>query len=1801
MNQLLAIASPHLESVVERLGWVLVHSLWQFSLVALLAGVTVRAMRPSSSVLRYGVLVTAMGILVSAPIASWLWIPSDSPLEHSANPVATASAHEKGAANGLETAGAWLARKSPIAGDPPMEGPIRGLAPTSIPSEVLPTAPLRSVGDTPPTLPWSVRAKAMLQPWLAWIVGGWCLGVVLCSARPLLGWHTLRRLKRVGVSPVSDEVLAALGAASEQLGLRGSVQLLQSTLAQVPMVVGYFRPVILLPSSLLTSIPATQLDAILIHELAHIQRHDFIVNLLQTLVETLFFYHPAVWWLSRQIRVEREHCCDDLVVKLLSNRVEYGRALVAIEQLRGQSSVLALGIADGSLLSRVRRIVGFNSTDNVASAVERWPAALFGLALIATTALLTLNWNLSANLADNANGDLPSNLAEVSGDPSGAQLVVKYDMPGAEDETRIYVERMDNEFHLKHGRRDAYGEEEYGGVRFSRLKNGDSLTLSDLPAGEYLVARYRLVDIVHEGTGKAQNSVYLDRQWIEVAEGETKSIDVSRPAGHPISGRVLIPADLNFNTLVVHVCSENATSSGSFSHRDVMHFDALNTDVDGKFTTEPLPPGRYKVLVEGYANHSLSLSGEIVPRWEGSAQVTVTESNVPAASEVTLREFDREAWLKDESHSANSQQHLTESQTVQAIPPLLEFRFAAQQSDSQAEPRVPANYEERDYSGNSAIGRMVAKDKGFIWVPVAESKDRIAALPVERLRGGQVREVLLADTPEHALAWNGKWSVEACRVVADPNKAGGFSIELTLDDAGGKAIRALTKSHLNQPLAILVNNEIIIAPIVLEEFGRDIVITGNFSREHATKLVATLQAGMLNPGTEKNQGSTPSQTETATLIQLDPPPVVGDFSKVDDPDMLLDQLANSPLPSLVPMSGAGYFHHPGAPPQANDVSLWETQYTGDDKLDPRIHRLIELGEVAVRRVHQRLNGLTASDLLATHLTLVLRSVGTKESVPVLIKLMKTTPIAASDGTQSIDEFQKNFQASVTQIAVTSALWKLTGRKHLFTPDQWEKWWQSVKPDFVAPLERTRPEFALRVTPERVESLVGELATNELAARERLIALGPAAVPHLLKVLSLPESLRDPTSPSDVAAIRMAWVIDELGATDTLSAKLRRDYFTHRFSNDDTYAGMYPIDEDALGRVLSYGSFADFCSIYLEADSRGNVPAHMRHIKWPADIYSAYCRRFSKLVARDTGGRTDAPHWKKVVPAENPSDEIASAVPILLAALKDERAERRASASKLADAIGFCTTAKPETLIVALRDAWLAEADEKVRPEIGFAMCRFHTPFVEKEISQGLLSDRPEIVSDCAGLMDWIPIELNDETRSTFDRLVELTRHENDRVRRSATRSLASKAPQLLGPEFERLCTDKVNDIREACTLALRSAPDPTHADILFKLAADAEQTIRESAFSSIANLKHPPSMKRLLPYLRDTKVHGYAVSALASMGGKDAIPLMMSELESGNDVGGMVYQHLRRLTGEDFEDKPEPWLAWWMKNNPAAVSFPNGLPPQASSGTGQGNEKTDPAKQSVEIRLVGGPKAEPLPNVQVEFTTGHGSNRKSFGTFITDDAGLLKASLPVGFYYLHLTSDKELPYLSVEYLWDKESRGPRPDLSLNVTKSGVEKWLAGKKRDEGYEPPAEPNNLPRITYWLLPACELTLRAADADTGEGLPGVEFYEENAVGEDWAHAICGQNIRSKFSWDREPDAASANHTDQDGNFRRLVSANAGFTYGVWKPPAGYEAVTPSEVEIDIRYGQLRAEHIFKFRRIGREARVELEKEKSMLDEPM
>ena len=129
---------------------------------------------------------------------------------------------------------------------------------------------------------------------------------------------------------------------------RGRVRLLESSAVVVPTVIGWLQPVILLPVSALAGLSPTQIEAILAHELAHIRRHDYLVNLLQTLLETLLFYHPAVWWLSRSDPHERENCCDDLAVSLCGDPVAYARALADLEEHRGSAGPLVMAASGGA-------------------------------------------------------------------------------------------------------------------------------------------------------------------------------------------------------------------------------------------------------------------------------------------------------------------------------------------------------------------------------------------------------------------------------------------------------------------------------------------------------------------------------------------------------------------------------------------------------------------------------------------------------------------------------------------------------------------------------------------------------------------------------------------------------------------------------------------------------------------------------------------------------------------------------------------------------------------------------------------------------------------------------------------------------------------------------------------------------------------------------------------------------------------------------------------------------------------------------------------------------------------------------------------------------------------------------------------------------------------------------------------------------------------------------------------------------------------------------------------------------------
>jgi GWxTD domain-containing protein len=193
-----------------------------------------------------------------------------------------------------------------------------------------------------------------LRPWLAPF---WLAGVLLFQLRCLVSWTAARRLRRIGVCGPSDEWIKRLDQLRARLRMTRPATLLESCFAEVPVVIGHLRPVILMPIGLLTGLPAGQIESILLHELAHIRRCDYLVNLIQTLLEGLLFYHPAVWWISSAIRAERENCCDDLVVLTRGNAHEYATALAALAEHRWTMRETAPAATGGNLVKRIRRLL----------------------------------------------------------------------------------------------------------------------------------------------------------------------------------------------------------------------------------------------------------------------------------------------------------------------------------------------------------------------------------------------------------------------------------------------------------------------------------------------------------------------------------------------------------------------------------------------------------------------------------------------------------------------------------------------------------------------------------------------------------------------------------------------------------------------------------------------------------------------------------------------------------------------------------------------------------------------------------------------------------------------------------------------------------------------------------------------------------------------------------------------------------------------------------------------------------------------------------------------------------------------------------------------------------------------------------------------------------------------------------------------------------------------------------------------------------------------------------------------------
>ena len=346
---------------LDCLGWTLIHFLWQGLIIAAFAAAALRLLRRHSANVRYLAGCFALLLLAAAPVATFCSLNRPEEIPTLKFTVRTFEAP-----------------------DTTVELPRPTAAP---PKAALAIAPNPAAHKT--TFPEFLEAS------LPWLVAAWSVGVLALSCRLFAGWLFIQKLRRSAT--LVDPLQARLKRLAAHIGVSRPIRLLQSACVEVPTVIGWLRPVILLPASCLAGLTPAQLESILAHELAHIRRHDYLINLLQNVVETLLFYHPAVWWISRRIRAEREHCCDDLAVKTCGDAAAYARALATLEELRPAPAPFALAASGAPLLDRIRRLAGQPERSAVRPA---WPVAgVIALLLLALLAAALRNNPASAEPA----------------------------------------------------------------------------------------------------------------------------------------------------------------------------------------------------------------------------------------------------------------------------------------------------------------------------------------------------------------------------------------------------------------------------------------------------------------------------------------------------------------------------------------------------------------------------------------------------------------------------------------------------------------------------------------------------------------------------------------------------------------------------------------------------------------------------------------------------------------------------------------------------------------------------------------------------------------------------------------------------------------------------------------------------------------------------------------------------------------------------------------------------------------------------------------------------------------------------------------------------------------------------------------------------------------------------------------------------------------------------------------------------------------------------------------------------------
>lgn len=367
-------------------GWTMLHYLWIGTLLGVGAAIGRLALKGASPVLRYGFAVGCFLALAVTPVFVFVWmVQNPGPQWMPADPASLAH-------NDLTPSSQTYSLSSaPL--KPPVENPVL------IASE----GPL-SEGSSPfvPTVLTSLGAT--LAPYLPWL---WLLGTPVTFGIMILGLAGVERLRRQTVSVTEGWLADLTQRLASSLHITRTFSICVCDRVVSPVVVGVLKPMIILPTAALSGWTPEQMELVLLHELTHIRRWDTLTNLVQRVVESLLFFHPVVWCVSRWVRTEREHCCDEIVLSHRREPIVYAQTLAALAGWKFGEGKEAVAMAEHSVVARIRQILKVD--DRSVKPSRKVYATLVGTFFLATCVLF--------QLANNVNSAGPLQTAEEKQEP----------------------------------------------------------------------------------------------------------------------------------------------------------------------------------------------------------------------------------------------------------------------------------------------------------------------------------------------------------------------------------------------------------------------------------------------------------------------------------------------------------------------------------------------------------------------------------------------------------------------------------------------------------------------------------------------------------------------------------------------------------------------------------------------------------------------------------------------------------------------------------------------------------------------------------------------------------------------------------------------------------------------------------------------------------------------------------------------------------------------------------------------------------------------------------------------------------------------------------------------------------------------------------------------------------------------------------------------------------------------------------------------------------------------------------------